>query len=108
VIPAGKYNDMPNPSHCKVMSESQQKITYMIIISLYISFFSDLPHREGIDKASLLGLTEAGLADIISSKYINYATSRLLDGDTHKGRLFTILRHPVDQTIISYQLIKSI
>jgi len=62
----------------------------------------DLSEREGIKHAAGLGLAQSGLADVISSKYINYAVITLFENSDQKGRLFTMLRHPVDRTIMSY------
>jgi hypothetical protein len=67
-----------------------------------IPLFLDLSDSIGIQQAADLGLSESGLADIISSPNINIAASQLLDGVGHKGALFTFIRHPVDCTIVSY------
>ena len=50
-----------------------------------------------------MGLVESRSADIIASQHLNFASSKLFNGnDNYRGRLFTVLRHPVDQVIVSY------
>jgi hypothetical protein len=61
----------------------------------------DLSKRGGIKKAAELGLFDSGLADIISSKRMLFATAELFDS-SRQGRAFALLRHPVDQAIQSY------
>ena len=42
------------------------------------------------------------MADVISTKYVSFAADYLFDVGDQKGRLFTLLRHPVEQAIMSY------
>ena len=67
-----------------------------------ISYTKDLSDRKGIKEAYELGLAESGLADVISTKYVSFAADYLFDVKSQKGRLFTLLRHPVEQVIMSY------
>lgn len=67
---------------------------------LYVNV--DLSTAEGIEDAAKRGLKDSGLADVIVSSHVNYASNLLFDSDNHKGRLFTILRHPIDRAIATY------
>lgn len=49
-----------------------------------------------------MGLADSGLADVVSSNLVHYASNTLFAGDYYKGRLFTIVRHPIDRAIVSY------
>lgn len=46
--------------------------------------------------------TYSGVADIFSSSQFQYVTNALFPIEDHKGQLFTMLRHPIDRTIVSY------
>jgi len=64
----------------------------------------DLSTTEGIENAATKGLVEKGFADVIVSSHVRPTTSTLFDA-THKGRLFTALRHPVDRSISEYHYV---
>uniref|UniRef100_A0A7S2N583 Sulfotransferase domain-containing protein n=1 Tax=Helicotheca tamesis TaxID=374047 RepID=A0A7S2N583_9STRA len=59
----------------------------------------DLSQVGGIQRASELGLAESGLADVFVSPHLHYTASQLLSFPEHKGRLFTVLRHPIERAI---------
>lgn len=68
---------------------------------MIITLTEDLSKRGGIRTAAELGLFDSGLADVISSKRMLFAAAELFD-ESHQGRAFALLRHPVDQAIQSY------
>ena len=59
----------------------------------------DVTTPEGISRASRLGFSSSGLADIIFSPLLRESSELLLDGDNHKGRMFAVIRHPVDRIV---------
>ena len=61
----------------------------------------NLAHANGISHASDLGLATSGLADVIVSPHLHYATKLIFD-EEHKGRAFTILRHPIERALSRY------
>ncbi len=65
----------------------------------------NLGHSSGISHASNLGLSTSGLADVIVSPHLHYAAKLLLDND-HKGRAFTILRHPIERALSTYHVLQ--
>mmetsp|Transcript_2948 Transcript_2948/g.3460 ORF Transcript_2948/g.3460 Transcript_2948/m.3460 type:complete len:604 (-) Transcript_2948:95-1906(-) len=52
---------------------------------------------EGLERAKSMGLGSSELADAIVTPYI-FDANALFD-ETHKGRLFTVFRHPVDRAV---------
>lgn len=60
----------------------------------------DTTSIDGLQRAAVLGLTHAGLADMIASSYFEQA-GMLFDLE-HKGRAFTILRDPVERAVSMY------
>lgn len=66
----------------------------------------NLGHATGISHASDLGLSASGLADVLVSPHLHYA-SKLLFDDKHKGRAFTILRHPIERALSTYHVLQS-
>lgn len=66
----------------------------------------DLSTPDGITHAAENNLVQAGLADVIVSNHVHLTTS-ILFGASHKGRLFTALRHPVDRSIFEYHFVMS-
>jgi len=64
----------------------------------------DLSMPEGIQHAADQGLVASGLADVVSSPHLQFSASKLFDRE-HKGRMFTVFRHPVDRTIATYHLV---
>ena len=57
----------------------------------------DTTRNPGIARAKSLGLVESELAQVIVSVFAQDAS--MLFGNVHKGRLFTIFRHPVERNI---------
>jgi len=66
----------------------------------------DLSTTDGIEHAADKGLAESGLADVYVSNHVHFTTTALF-GESHKGRLFTALRHPVDRALNEYQYVTS-
>jgi hypothetical protein len=56
--------------------------------------------QSGIDRAMHLGLAQSELADVAITSYFVDA-AKLFD-DKHKGKCFTILRHPIKRAISMY------
>jgi len=81
------------------LANDDTMMIYDVGDSSYVN--ADLSTIEGIENAVKLGLPESNLADVIVTNHIHFATHALLDA-THKGRLFTALRHPVDRSISKY------
>lgn len=54
---------------------------------------TDVSNMKGIQRAREMGLVASGLSDVIVSAIINHAVT-LFDPD-RKGRIFTMMRHPV-------------
>lgn len=54
----------------------------------------DTSTPEGIQEARDLHLADSGMVDVIASSFVLSASS--LFNANHRGRAFTILRHPVD------------
>lgn len=57
--------------------------------------------RKGIDHAKEVGLVTSELVEVIFSSYI-HEIAELLSPEQHQGRIFTILRHPVDRAVSFY------
>eukprot|EP00591_Stephanopyxis_turris_P005134 CAMPEP_0195517576 /NCGR_PEP_ID=MMETSP0794_2-20130614/11017_1 /TAXON_ID=515487 /ORGANISM="Stephanopyxis turris, Strain CCMP 815" /LENGTH=707 /DNA_ID=CAMNT_0040646397 /DNA_START=48 /DNA_END=2171 /DNA_ORIENTATION=+ len=57
----------------------------------------DTSKAEGLKRAKEMGLVPSGLADLIVVSHV-YDAETLFDS-SHKGRLFAVFRHPVDQAI---------
>jgi len=64
----------------------------------------DLSMPEGIKDAAVKGLVPSGFADVVSSSHLQFSASELFDTE-HKGRMFTVFRHPVDRTIATYHFV---
>lgn len=62
---------------------------------LYLNAKTDSP--EEIDVARQMGLVGSGLADVVVSQHLTYA-SYMFDA-THRARAFVMLRHPVKRAI---------
>mmetsp|Transcript_7658 Transcript_7658/g.11135 ORF Transcript_7658/g.11135 Transcript_7658/m.11135 type:complete len:494 (+) Transcript_7658:50-1531(+) len=52
---------------------------------------------EGLQRAKKLGLAQSGLADAMVTQYY-YDANDLFDFN-HKGRLFTLFRHPIERSV---------
>lgn len=61
---------------------------------------------EGIRHAHSLGLLSSGLADVIVSPYIHFAASTLFSA-AHRGRAFTMIRHPIERATALYRYFRS-
>lgn len=63
----------------------------------------DTIHPEGIKRAKSLGLIHSELADAVVAVYVE-ETAELFDTNVHKGRLFTMFRHPIErvQSLFNY------
>jgi len=55
---------------------------------------------DGIQRAAELGLASSGLVDVVVTSYI-YEAADLYD-EERKGRLFTVLRHPIKRMVSDY------
>jgi hypothetical protein len=51
----------------------------------------------GIYRAKKMGLVDSNFVDVVESSYLHEGAA--LFTDEHKGRLFTVMRHPVDMAI---------
>lgn len=65
----------------------------------------NLGYTTGITNAASLGLASSGLADVLVSHHLHYAGKMLFDGE-HKGRAFTILRHPIERSLATYHALQ--
>mmetsp|Transcript_33109 Transcript_33109/g.48589 ORF Transcript_33109/g.48589 Transcript_33109/m.48589 type:complete len:467 (-) Transcript_33109:335-1735(-) len=62
----------------------------------------DLSQTAGIERASDLNLAETGIADLFVTPHLHYASHKLLSFPEHKGRMFTVFRHPIERAIVSH------
>jgi len=85
-------------SNFKLTDDDSMRV-HMVRESLYVN--ADLSTIEGIGKAGVEGLAKSRLADVIVSNHVHLIASTLFDA-SHKGRLFTALKHPVDRCISEY------
>lgn len=77
----------------------------MIKLSKRFSYVNvDTSTPAGIERAKTLDLIGSGLADITVSSLLYHATS--LFSDRHKGRLFTIFRHPVERAVSLFHYVQ--
>lgn len=61
----------------------------------------ELNTKEGISRASSLGLAQSHLADVIISPYLHNIASLVFTAQ-NPGRLFAVFRHPVDRALSMY------
>lgn len=61
----------------------------------------DLSVASGIERASDLGLTSSGLGDVFVTNHLHFASAKLFN-ETHHGVMFTMIRHPIEQSIETY------
>mmetsp|Transcript_27351 Transcript_27351/g.42973 ORF Transcript_27351/g.42973 Transcript_27351/m.42973 type:complete len:579 (+) Transcript_27351:218-1954(+) len=61
----------------------------------------ELTSKEGILRASNLGLAQSHLADVIISPYLHNIASLVFTAQ-NPGRLFALFRHPVDRALSMY------
>jgi len=71
---------------------------------LYVNV--DTTSVEGLHHAKALGLAESQMADVVYTEYI-YDASSILFSEHHRGRLFTLFRHPVDRSVSMYYYLRS-
>lgn len=64
----------------------------------------DIATADGIERARRLDLASSGLADVIVSTLLYQAAS--LFSSQHKGRLFTIVRHPVERAVSLFHYVQ--
>lgn len=64
----------------------------------------DTTTPRGIEMAKSLRLIESGLAEIVFSSFL-YKASSLFTEENH-GRLFTVLRHPVDRAVSMFRYLQ--
>lgn len=57
-----------------------------------------------MERAKKLGLAQSGLADLIVTTYV-YEANDLFDTQ-HRGRLFSVFRHPVDRAISMFHYLQ--
>lgn len=62
----------------------------------------DVTTPSGIQNAFERGFVSSNLADVIFTPMLIDATTKLLDGDQKKGRLFAVFRHPVDRVVSTF------
>jgi len=55
-------------------------------------------NEQWIEKCRERGLLESGLADVFTTQHMTYAAQKLFT-ETHKGRGFVMMRHPVKRVI---------
>lgn len=56
-----------------------------------------LSSHDGIERAKKLNLASSGLADVVISSHVYEAS--FIFSPTHHGRLFTIMRHPIERAV---------
>jgi hypothetical protein len=79
---------------------SEDKLVQFILDgSRYVNV--ELNTKEGILRASNLGLAQSHLADVIISPYLHNMASSVFTKQ-NPGRLFTLFRHPVDRALAMY------
>ena len=60
----------------------------------------DPSYKQGIERARELGLIPSGIANVVVSPYLHEMVS--LFDISHKGRAFTMMRHPVERAVSMY------
>ena len=53
---------------------------------------------EGLKHATETQLVQSGQVDVITTQFL-HAGATLFDGQQHRGRCFTLLRHPIDRAV---------
>ena len=66
----------------------------------------DTTWTGGIERARSMGLASSNLADLIVTPYV-YEVGSLFDS-SHRGRLFTIMRHPIERAVSVYYTMRDI
>ena len=77
----------------------------VVHFSRQLSFVNvDAYSPKGIQRAKNLNLITSGLADVVMSPLLHDAAA--LFTPTHKGRLFTMLRHPIERATSLFYFIQ--
>ena len=64
----------------------------------------DTSSQQGIQRAKKLNLASSGLADVVISPLLHEAAS--LFTPTRRGRMFTIIRHPIERAVSLFYFIQ--
>ena len=73
------------------MGSSQKLGVFQLEGAQYVNV--DLSTKDGIDRASRLGLASGHVADVIASPHFNDVASRIFT-PSDQGRMFALFRHP--------------
>ena len=93
--------------YCDMESEELQvcKTTNVDKIGLFVN--ADPSDHVGIQRCNKLGLVQSGLPDVLVSSRILHAATLFGNDDQHKGRLFTILRDPIERAISTFYYLQN-
>jgi hypothetical protein len=94
IHPARANTAMSLPQTLEVIHFSS-KVSYVNV---------DTSTHQGIDRAKRLNLVSAGLADVVISPLLHKAST--LFNPYQRGRMFTIIRHPVDRAASLFYFIQ--
>jgi hypothetical protein len=72
-------------------------------VGLFVN--ADPSDHGGIQRCEHMGLVPSGVADVIVSSRILHAAT--LFDPQHKGRLFTILRHPIERAVSTFYYLQN-
>ena len=97
LIDAEQKQQFPPPDEGNTQLGNQMRIVTEEDGRRYVNV--DVTTPEGIKKASQLGFSSSNLADVIFTPLLTESAQSLLDGDTHKGRMFALFRHPVERLV---------
>ena len=65
----------------------------------------DMSNPAGITHAKEMGFAQSGLANIIMTSWLDQ-TAAVFDDNEHKGRCFTLLRHPIKRAVSMFYYLK--
>mmetsp|Transcript_27667 Transcript_27667/g.33647 ORF Transcript_27667/g.33647 Transcript_27667/m.33647 type:complete len:473 (+) Transcript_27667:268-1686(+) len=66
----------------------------------------DTANPVGIERGKTLNLLPSGKVDIVISPYIYHAST--LFSPSNRGRMFTVIRHPIERAAAQYEFLKTI
>lgn len=66
----------------------------------------DTTTKQGILRASKLGLVASGKVDMIFTSDVNFAADHLFDPG-HRGRIFALFRHPIDRSVSKFYYLQT-
>lgn len=66
----------------------------------------DTTNPDGLVRAGNLGLAESNLAKIVFTSWLEDASESLFDS-VNKGRVFTLMRHPVDRAVSEFYYLQN-